>query len=285
MGYSMLRSFGCATCVGTAFLSAGGTAFGQHHHHHHDHHPVHVHSAPVHTHVVQPPHVHYVQPMTPLATGVAPVNVAPSFQGAGMVVSNPRGNSGTVNFTLDGQTYTLEPGYQISLKTRPSYSIAFGRGDGGAAQSYTLSDGKIYNFSAASGVWDVREASPAAAQAAVAPTAPSNAAPVNAAPVAPAASGDSLVQTVFYKPADEAPPAVARSFVKGNTVQVAAEAAEIRNGSSVLATAPRGKSFKVLEVKDKWVMVDFGGTEYGWVNGRNLRLADAEDDAPLAVNK
>ena len=286
MGISALRWCWYSTSILMACLLSGGAAQGygrpshghsSHGHSSHSHHNSHHHSHYSHNrnHTIHYGYRSYGVPSV-IVTNQVPTNVAPAFQGVGMVVTNPTANGGAIRFTIDSQSYTLEPGYYLTLTTQPSYSITFGSGAGTDTKSYALSDGKAYNFSPKSGQWNLAEKATVAVQSGI----------VTAANTVDSKTSPTIVQTSSLKVTEDAPAAVPQSFVKGTLVQVAVGSTDIRNGPTVMKTVSQGTSFKVLDVQGKWVMVDFGGAEYGWIKSADLREGSpTDDDAPVGVKK
>jgi hypothetical protein len=286
--------FGLAALVAAGAMPAASFA-GHHHHHHHGHHHHghhHGHHHHGHIHVYRPVVPTYVyRPVVPTyssgctSTVAAAAQVATNtipYQGVGLVLINPSDNSAGVSFNVDNQPVTLQPGQQITLTTKPSFTIAFNRGPGLGNTSYQINDGKIYSFTAGNGTgWELFEQTAAARAAAAA-----NASlPQNAA----------LTQSVARQNAqpvdatEEAPLSLAkRAFeplAKGDTIVVATESAEVRNGRDVMTTMGKGQQLKVLAVKGAWVMVDVGLDENGWMNRRDVRKSADDGDAPLAITK
>ncbi len=170
---------------------------GHHHHGHHHHKHVH-HKPHVNWHVpavkwvapptvyvrptscVQPPPVTCVQPPPPVtcvqapppcvqtpvitpcsqvaaaAPAAAEANELPEFEGAGMTIVNAEKR--VVSFTVDGQRYKLEPGFQMKLDSKTTYTVIFDKGGKFGQGKYAVLDGKKYRFrvSSASG-WDLKE--------------------------------------------------------------------------------------------------------------------------------
>lgn len=276
-----------------AIAIVGGTSIGvspaaaQHHHHHdHDHyHDYHYdyYRHNDHYHVV--PHYNYTPTYyTPSVVVNSPVTNVVPYKGVGLVLRNPEATGGTVTFTVDGYSYTMQPGYEVKLTTQPSWTLTINRGPGLGEARYVVRDGKSYAFTASPGTgWDLLEQTPSApGTVASSPTALVSATTPAAAPVRPPA--------VRAEAADEAPrsqpkPPQFEPLDKGDMILVASDSAEVRNGRDVMATVIKGKQLKVLDVNSSWVMVDVGRPEFGWIHRRDVQKEAATETAPVAVRK
>ena len=68
-------------------------------------------------------------------------------------IVNPKTNTATLSYTLDGEVYQIKPGEVQELEYE--YEIAFDRGNGGAAGRYSLTKG-VYTFTpTAEGAWEL----------------------------------------------------------------------------------------------------------------------------------
>lgn len=68
-------------------------------------------------------------------------------------IVNPKTNTATLSYTLDGQVYQIKPGETQDLEYE--YEIAFDRGNGGASVRYSLTKG-VYTFTpTAEGTWEL----------------------------------------------------------------------------------------------------------------------------------
>lgn len=269
-----------------AAVAAGSLAVGpqyaaaQHHHHDHGHHHHdfgHFHD---HGHYHYPP-VYYAQPSmfttapaVGVVAGASPVNAVP-YRGVGLKVQNPEGAGGPVAFVIEGQSYQLQPGYQVSLNTKPEWTIVFSRGNGLADARYQIADGETYQFSTDPGAgWDLKrvlKTAPAAAQVARVNVVPT---PVASQPVP---SSDADVAPAGLLVRAQAP---ARAFRKGDAVVVASPTAEVKDVQTVVAEVRQGQSYKALDVRGQWVMVNTGKVN-GWIHARNLKPGESDEgDAP-----
>ncbi len=223
-------------------------------------------------------------------TGYAATNSVP-YQGAGLILVNPRRNSGPVTFAVDGQSYTLQPGYQLAFDTQPSYTVAFNRGGNLGDTSYQVNDGRKYAFNVAPGQgWDLFEQTGTIADTSASPTTVANAIPsTNAIPTTSSSFAKTAAQAIPNDAdADVAPAGVTRPAAnypavrKGDLVVLTATV-DVKSGAQTLATVQRGQSLKVLDVRGTWVLVDVGQPEYGWIHRRTIRLSDSADVAPGGV--
>ena len=222
-----------------------------------------------------------------LAQGGVADNAVP-FQGTGVTLFNPRSNTVPVSFVAAGQSYTLEPGYEVTLNNQPAWTVAFNRGANLGEASYQVVDGKTYGFNVTPVTgWELYEQSPTAV--ADAGPAPDNAtptpppAPVNPVPVAKVAPNPTAIQTAAYSPAGTTKAVDNRPVRKGDMVSVLPATLEIKSGSKVLARVSRNQSLKVYDVKGAWLLVDGDESEYGWVLRTDVRLLDDADEAPPGV--
>jgi len=103
--------------------------------------------------VYSPPRVYAVPypvyPAAPVVPGVI------AYKGKGLVLWNADTNSQPVTFRVDGQRCTLEPGYQITLTAKPSWTVVFDRGASMESVSRTIEDGKTYTFEHSDIGWDL----------------------------------------------------------------------------------------------------------------------------------
>jgi hypothetical protein len=273
-----------AVAAGTLTVGPQYAAAQHHHHHDHGHHHGHFHDYGHHHHY---PPLYNTQPLVyqtapavaspavGVVAGSSPVNAVP-YRGAGLKVQNPEGTGGPVAFTVEGQSYQLQPGYQISLDTKPEWTIVFSRGNGQPDARYQIADGQTYQFSADPGTgWELKrllKATPAAAtqtaRANVVPT-PATSQPVPS-PDADVAPAGLLVRA-------QAP---ARAFRRGDAVVVASPTAEVKDVQTVVAEVRQGQSYKALDVRGQWVMVSTGKVN-GWIHARNLKPGESDEgDAP-----
>jgi hypothetical protein len=76
-------------------------------------------------------------------------NPAPA---AHITLVNPKKNGVTLQYTLDGEPYSLEPGFKQEV--RQVCEIHFDKGDSAGTARYTVSDG-TYSFTSVRGAWDL----------------------------------------------------------------------------------------------------------------------------------
>ena len=86
----------------------------------------------------------------------AAANVLPGAAAAtGPVkLSNPKENSVALNYTLNGRSYSIQPGYSQALGAGSVWEIQFDRGGSFGQARYTLSSG-TYRFKATDKGWDL----------------------------------------------------------------------------------------------------------------------------------
>jgi len=71
-----------------------------------------------------------------------------------LVLINPNDSAGSVNYMLDGNAYTLEPGKSQDLTIYARCLVEFDRGIGDAGARYTLADGS-YSFTVTDKGWEL----------------------------------------------------------------------------------------------------------------------------------
>lgn len=89
----------------------------------------------------------------PVVTGQQVENSSEEDLETTIVVTNPDGNDKSVSFQLNGENYTLEPGYEQTM-TGDGWTIKFNRGRGAGVAEYSLSNGN-YEFSVGNQGWDL----------------------------------------------------------------------------------------------------------------------------------
>ncbi len=91
---------------------------------------------------------------TPASSDPPAADVPSGENSQRIVVQNPKGTSGPVNFMIDGSSYTLAVGSSQELSTKAPCVIEFDRGTGGATGRYTLASGS-YTFSVSDNGWEL----------------------------------------------------------------------------------------------------------------------------------
>ncbi|MGA2068526.1 MAG: hypothetical protein ABSG86_26375 [Thermoguttaceae bacterium] len=79
---------------------------------------------------------------------------AASFSGGPITISNPATNKATLNYTLDGTAYTIQPGYTQDLREDRAWAIQFSRGANLGQAQYGLQSG-LYSFTSTDHGWEL----------------------------------------------------------------------------------------------------------------------------------
>ena len=74
--------------------------------------------------------------------------------GCGVILNNPKSSRGKVNYTLDGKSFSMEPGYTHELPGGRTYLLEFDKGGTFGKARYSLAEG-TYDFGVGSQGWDV----------------------------------------------------------------------------------------------------------------------------------
>jgi hypothetical protein len=79
----------------------------------------------------------------------------PSVTGAcGVILNNPKSSRGKITYTLDGKSYSMEPGYAHELPNGKTYLVEFDKGGAFGKARYSLEEG-TYDFSVGPQGWDI----------------------------------------------------------------------------------------------------------------------------------
>lgn len=74
---------------------------------------------------------------------------------SGIVLMNPETSRNTIHYTVDGEEFSLEPGYVQALPAGRGYQVAFDRGNRGGEASYNLETEGTYEFGTGKKGWDL----------------------------------------------------------------------------------------------------------------------------------
>ncbi|MCE5268490.1 MAG: hypothetical protein LLG00_11455 [Planctomycetaceae bacterium] len=106
-----------------------------------------------------------------------PLYEEPVYSGLPIKIVNPAGSGVTLTYRLNGERYTIPPGYSQKLIEDRDWVIEFSRGQGFGPAEYSLEPG-VFTFGYSNHGWDLFRGSPATAG-------PTNPAPPEATPVNP----------------------------------------------------------------------------------------------------
>jgi hypothetical protein len=101
-----------------------------------------------------------VQSGTPSDIGVPVMDGTPvpasqaAAAGCGVTLKNPKSSRGKINYTLDGESFAMEPGYAQQLPGGRPYLVEFDKGGSFGRTRYTLEQG-LYEFSVGTQGWDL----------------------------------------------------------------------------------------------------------------------------------
>ena len=76
------------------------------------------------------------------------------FSGGPITITNPATNKATLSYTLDGNAYTIPPGYSQDLREDRAWVIRFSRGANRDQVQYGLQSG-IYTFTSTDRGWEL----------------------------------------------------------------------------------------------------------------------------------
>jgi hypothetical protein len=77
-----------------------------------------------------------------------------SFSGGPIKITNPARNNATLSYTLDGNAYTIPPGYSQELRQDRAWVIQFSRGENLDQAQYGLQSG-LYSFTSTDHGWEL----------------------------------------------------------------------------------------------------------------------------------
>jgi hypothetical protein len=80
--------------------------------------------------------------------------IVPNFSGSPITISNPATSSVTLSYTLDGNVYTIPPGYSQDLREDRAWVIQFSRGENLDQARYGLQSG-LYTFTSTDHGWEL----------------------------------------------------------------------------------------------------------------------------------
>jgi len=80
--------------------------------------------------------------------------IAANFSGGPITISNPATNTATLSYTLDGNAYTIPPGYSQELREDRSWVIQFSRGANLEQARYGIQSG-LYTFTSTDHGWEL----------------------------------------------------------------------------------------------------------------------------------
>ena len=79
---------------------------------------------------------------------------AASFSGGPIKITNPAANRMTLSYTLDGNAYTISPGYSQEFREDRAWAIQFSRGANMEQAQYGLRSG-LYSFTSTDHGWEL----------------------------------------------------------------------------------------------------------------------------------
>ena len=94
---------------------------------------------------------------TPHGTGPNPgrtANAGATFSGGPITITNPATSKVTLSYTLDGNAYTIPPGYSQDLREDRAWVIQFTRGTNLDQARYGLPSGR-YSFASTDHGWEL----------------------------------------------------------------------------------------------------------------------------------
>lgn len=77
-----------------------------------------------------------------------------NFSGGPITITNPATNNVTLSYTLDGNAYTIAPGYSQELREDRAWEIQFSRGENMDQARYGLQSG-LYSFTSTDHGWEL----------------------------------------------------------------------------------------------------------------------------------
>ncbi|MGO9110977.1 MAG: hypothetical protein ACLP9L_17280 [Thermoguttaceae bacterium] len=81
-------------------------------------------------------------------------DAAAKFSGGPITITNPATNHATVSYTLDGNAYTIPPGYSQDVREDRAWAIQFSRGTNLGQARYALQSG-LYSFTSTDHGWEL----------------------------------------------------------------------------------------------------------------------------------
>ena len=82
---------------------------------------------------------------------------APSFDNGPIVITSPAANDKPIEYTLNGQSFTMKPGQSQKFNHDRDWIVGFDRGDGKGATQYSLK-ASAYKFKKTDNGWELFEA-------------------------------------------------------------------------------------------------------------------------------
>ena len=80
--------------------------------------------------------------------------VVANFSGGPITISNPATNTATLSYTLDGNAYTIPPGYSQELRADRAWVVQFSRGENSEQARYGIQSGR-YTFTSTDHGWEL----------------------------------------------------------------------------------------------------------------------------------
>ena len=105
---------------------------------------------------------------------------APMFDGGSIVLTNPATNTGTVNYSLNGQPFVMRPGQSQRFTHERDWIVEFNRGDGSSIGRYSLKSA-TYKFKPTARGWELFEQAESRPTVGALPPPPSDDGPVKSA--------------------------------------------------------------------------------------------------------
>ncbi|MEN6449808.1 MAG: hypothetical protein ABFC96_04880 [Thermoguttaceae bacterium] len=88
-----------------------------------------------------------------------PVYQTPVFSGLPIKIVNPANSGVTLTYSLNGETYTIPPGYSQKFAEDRNWVIQFSRGSGRGVAEYSLEPG-VFTFGFGNNGWDLFRGTP-----------------------------------------------------------------------------------------------------------------------------